>query len=200
VRITVAFATLGLVLVVLPLLSGIGDIVPSLESAFMLGRTNSSDESFNGRGWIWEHLHDYIDQRPLLGYGYGGFWDDHHIQELTALSDSDDFGVAESHDAYIQCLLDLGAIGLAAYLLAMLGGLVRSFASYKTTRAPEFAFSAAFLVFCLANGVLESAIVVSMFLTFIIMAVLIKLGFRSSVAQPHAEPLMIQKQFGEALS
>jgi exopolysaccharide production protein ExoQ len=200
VRITVAFATLGLVLVVLPLLSGIGDIVPSLESVFMLGRTNSSTESFNGRGWIWEHLRDYIDQRPLLGYGYSGFWDDHHIQELTALSDSDDFGVAESHDAYIQCLLDLGAIGLAAYLLAMLGALVRSFALYKTTRAPEFAFSTGFLVFCLANGVLESAIVVSIFLTFIIMAVLIKLGFRSSVAQSRAEPLMIQKQFGEVLS
>jgi exopolysaccharide production protein ExoQ len=195
-RITVAFAVLGLAIVLLPLLSGIEDV----KSAFMLGRTNSSTESFNGRGFIWDSLGPYIDQRPLLGYGYGGFWDPHHIEQLTALSDSDDFGVAESHDAYIQCLLDLGFVGLATYLFAMLGGLLRSFSSYKASRDPEFAFSGAFLVFCLANGVLESAIVVSMFLTFVIMAVLIKLGFRSSVVRRQPETLMIHENFSEVLS
>lgn len=200
VRITAIFAVLGLVIVILPLLSGVGNVVPSLEGALMLGRTNSSTHSFNGRAVIWQNLGNYIDQRPLLGYGYGGFWDHRHIEQLTDVSASENFGVAESHDAYIQCLLDLGIVGLAVYVIAILGGLVRSFASYRTSHAPEFAFSGAFLVFCLANGVLESAIVVSMFLTFLIMAVLIKLGFRNSVARRHQETRLINEQFSEVLS
>jgi exopolysaccharide production protein ExoQ len=152
--------------------------LPGLKGAAMLGRDDSSVDSLNGRTGIWDEVHHYIHERPILGYGYGGFWSERHITEITQILATQTFGVGEAHSAYLECLLDLGFVGLAAYVFALLGGIARSFALYRASQAPAYAFSGAFLIFCVANGLLESAILLSIILTFLIILVLIELGFR----------------------
>jgi exopolysaccharide production protein ExoQ len=158
------------------LLLSLGDaLLPSVKNAAMLGRDDSTVDSFNGRTRIWEEVGYYIQRRPILGYGYGGFWTRRHITEVSA---TEKWAVPEGHSAYLDCLLNLGVVGLLAFVCALLGGVARSFAIHRASQAPAFAFSGAFLIFCVTHGLLESAILLSTLPIFLIASVLIELGFR----------------------
>jgi O-antigen ligase len=150
-------------------------LFPKLKSAVMLGRDDSTADSFNGRLGVWEECLYYIDQRPIFGYGYDGFWTQRHITEI---SETQKWGVAEAHSAYLECLLDLGLVGLAAFVFALVGGIRRSFLFHRASQDAAFAFFGALLTFCVADGFLESAVLLSPLLTFLTMAVLIELEFR----------------------
>ena len=86
--------------------------------------------------------------------------------------------MAEAHSSYIECLLSLGLVGLAAYIFALIVGIKRSFSYLKKSHNVAFAFSGAFLIFCATDGLAESAVLLSPTLSFLTMAVLIELGFR----------------------
>jgi O-antigen ligase len=72
--------------------------------------------SLTGRWPLWERLWDYVRERPLVGYGYEAFWTPEHFAEvaLTIV-----WAPADAHSSYIECLLDLGLIGLAMMVLGM---------------------------------------------------------------------------------
>ncbi len=147
----------------------------ALQRAALLGRDDAPSESLNGRTGVWEECRRYVDRRPMFGYGFGGFWSERHIAEI---SDAQKWGVAQGHSSYVECLLDLGLVGLATFVLVLIGGIARSLAFHRTSRAPAFAFTGAFLTFCVANGLLESAVLRSLQLTVLALVVLIELGFR----------------------
>jgi exopolysaccharide production protein ExoQ len=141
--------------------------LPDLKSAVMLGRDDSSNSSFNGRTGIWDEIGDYVQRRPILGYGYEGFWTPARISEV---SEKEKWGIPNSHSAYLDCLLTLGAVGLIAYVLLLLAGITRAFRYYKFSHDPAYAFCATLLLFCALDGFLESAIVdpsLAMFLALI---------------------------------
>ena len=170
-------ATLGLgTALLVPLVIDGGALIPNLKSAIALSRDNSAVDSFHGRAGVWREVGYYVYKRPILGYGYGGFWNEPHITEISA---TEQWGVSSSHSVYLECLLNVGLVGLAAYIFSLIGGITRSLALYRASQAPAFAFSGAFLIFCAANGVLESAILWSESVTFLMMVVLIKLGLQS---------------------
>ena len=90
------------------LLLVIGGLLPGLNSAIQLGRNDAGDaDTFTGRTMIWEDVGHYIHLRPILGYGYCGFWTPTHINAIWG-------EVTSSHSAYIEYLLTLGIVGLVA--------------------------------------------------------------------------------------
>jgi exopolysaccharide production protein ExoQ len=156
-------------------------MVPKLRDELMLGRGDDHVESFNGRSDIWENVVRFIQQRPMLGYGYGGFWTERHI---TDISEEDNWDVGSAHCAYLERLLDLGAVGLVLFVLTLSGGIERSFMLHRRTQATVFAFSGAFLMFCVVDGLLESIIIDLCLPALITMVVLTRLAFtRESEAQ-----------------
>lgn len=146
----------------------------SLQRVALLGREDTPVESFDGRTSVWDQCASYVTRRPMTGYGFGGFWTPKHISEISA---SQNWGVAEGHSAYVDCLLNLGLVGLVAYVFALVAGIWRSFVLHRISQNSAFAFVGAFLIFCVADGLLESAVVASVSLTFFVAAVLIHLGF-----------------------
>lgn len=173
-----AAAALGLVMAVGILALAFGPtFLPDIKNAVMFGRDDFAADAFHPRTGIWDEVGGYIQERPILGYGYGGFWNQHHINEVSA---SQNWGVGAGHSAYVDCILDLGAVGLAAYVLVLLGGIVRSFTFHKAQGAPYFAFSGSLLIFCLADGLLESAMLEGTFLMFLSMTVLVRIAFACS--------------------
>jgi O-antigen ligase len=149
-------------------------MLPSLKASIMLGRDSSGIDSFNGRTGIWEDVGHYIERRPILGYGYDGFWTLAHISEI---SDEEKWGVPNSHSAYLDYLLTLGAVGLVLYTLLLLGGIRRSLRFQKLSRNSTFAFCGALLVFCALDGLLETAVVDPSPLMFLSWVVLTSLAF-----------------------
>ena len=169
----VAVYALSIVFCLLLLVLG-NTFLPDLKSAVMLGRVDASDGSFNGRTGIWDEIRPYIQRRPILGYGYGGFWTPSHITEI---SEEEKWGIPNSHSAYLDTLLTLGVVGLVAYVLLLCAGIRSAFRLQKLLQNTAYAFWGVLLVFCAIDGLLESAPIEPSLLMFLSAVVLAQLGF-----------------------
>jgi len=75
------------------------------------------DPSLTGRAIIWPYVAAIVAQKPL-GYGYGGYFQDWRGYQDPSLA-SPLLGVLRSaHNNFLECMLNVGIIGLALYLLA----------------------------------------------------------------------------------
>jgi exopolysaccharide production protein ExoQ len=148
--------------------------LPKLQSAFIAGRDSSTIDTFNGRTGIWDDVSYYVRQRPILGYGFGGFWTPAHLSEI---SEQEKWAVPDGHSTYLDYLLTLGSVGMALYILLLILGITSAFRFYRSSRNSTFAFCGALLVFCAFNGVLESAMAGPSVLMFLSMVVLARLAF-----------------------
>ena len=151
-----------------------GTSPPDLKSTALLGRDTSTAASFSGRTEVWEEVEYYIHQHPILGLGYGDFWTP---ARTSIISDEVKWGVPNSHSAYFDYFLTLGAVGLAAYVLSLLLAIRLAFRLQKLSQNSGFAFCGALLVFCSLDGLLESNVAEGSLLMFLSLVVLIKLGF-----------------------
>lgn len=101
-----------------------GLLVATANLAFitdLLGR----DITLTGRTVLWEDLLVPISERPLLGYGWDGFWGGwgSPAQEIWL---QNTWFPPTAHNAPLEYLLNLGAIGLVMWLVMLLRGLWRS--------------------------------------------------------------------------
>ena len=77
----------------------------------LLGR----DANLTGRTPLWQAGIEAIAQRPLLGYGYSGFWhaDSRTVQQIWRAIG---WEAPSGHNGYIDTMLQLGVVGLALFL------------------------------------------------------------------------------------
>src|SRR5579859_8185029 len=139
----------------LALLFVVAGTFQGLEQKLFLARDEGAGvESFAGRSSVWADLIPYMKDRPLQGYGYGGFWTP---TIRSVIDDKEGWEVPDAHSTYIDYILTLGAVGIILYVLSLAAGLLRAFSSFRRTQDPHFAFLAGILIFCLIDGFLESA-------------------------------------------
>ena len=80
---------------------------------------NSSDSSMQGKLWIWEHTIPMIRERPVLGWGFSSI-----LGRLPGIGTPDFvrvFGTGQifidvAHNDVLQVLVNMGFLGLGAYL------------------------------------------------------------------------------------
>jgi exopolysaccharide production protein ExoQ len=174
----------------IPLVVGGGALLPELQAAVTLGRGDSNIHSFNGRTEIWDEVSYYVHRRPVLGYGYGGFWNEDHITEMSA---ENQWGVGAGHSAYLDCLLELGLVGLITYVLAFLLGIRRAFYLHRISHNAAFAFLGAVLVFSALDGLLESILMTPTLPLFVSMIAAIRLACASSPRKPEEASIRISE-------
>jgi exopolysaccharide production protein ExoQ len=124
------------------------------QKLFLARDEGAGVESFAGRSSVWADLVPYMKDRPIQGYGYGGFWTP---TIRSVIDDKEGWEVPDAHSTYIDYILTLGAVGIILYALCLAAGLGRAFSSFRRTQDPHFAFLAGILIFCLVDGFLESA-------------------------------------------
>jgi len=166
---------------------------PVLTDALSMHRDGGAGvESLSGRTQIWQDVTEYILRRPLTGHGYGSFWTPEHI---NAISDEEKWGVPDSHSAYIDYLLTIGAVGLLLYLACMVQGVWRSLSLSYATGNKCIPFMTGILAFGAVDGFLESSIGEGSLLMFLCIIVLVWLAF-TPVPQPRAgiTPLFYERE------
>jgi O-antigen ligase len=85
----------------------------------LLTRLLGRDATLSGRTEIWKHVWPFILRRPLLGWGYAGFW--RGIQgESFNLVAALRFIVFHAHNGYLEIWLELGILGLIFFALSYL--------------------------------------------------------------------------------
>lgn len=111
------------------------------------------DLTLTGRTDIWATLLDFIAERPVLGYGYGAFWEPgsnpgNWVRELLQ------WDAPTAHNGWIEVTLALGLVGLALLALDFLMTLGRAILATVNTWTGVFAlaFCAQFFLFSLSES------------------------------------------------
>ena len=146
---------------------------PFLEEAVRFGRTDSITHTLSGRIPLWEELLSYVWERPLIGYGYEGFWYPDRIVEVGLRVGG--WSASHEHSIYIELLLGLGAVGTGLFcgLVAVLfiSTLKRSLF------AREYRFLLSLIVFGALHGMLETDLLTPDVLLFLFLWLAAEIGF-----------------------
>jgi exopolysaccharide production protein ExoQ len=91
------------------------DISPALQLA-------SDPEAFTGRAAIWTAVIRYFGEYPLLGSGYGSFWNIGEASPILRYIPPGSWieGVSEAHNGYLEMMIQLGGIGFVLVFFATL--------------------------------------------------------------------------------
>jgi O-antigen ligase len=97
-----------------------------LVGVLFLGREFSNWLTLSSRTPIWSYALRSVPARPVLGFGYGGFWNSHRSGEAAQ-----SFGwtnpVSTSCSLYVEALVNTGVIGLALFMSVFIAGYAAAF-------------------------------------------------------------------------
>lgn len=108
---------LRVVMVTLVLLVLISSSIFISNNAETLVGTSGKDLTLSGRSDLWEMIIAKIWERPLLGYGFYGFWTSPDAIKLRATLN----WASNAHNGFLELLLELGFLGF----LTFAAGLIR---------------------------------------------------------------------------
>jgi O-antigen ligase len=112
--------------------------------------------TLTGRIPLWRGVIAMIRRRPLLGYGYSGFWGDASWESKLVTSDT--FDAYYSHDGYLEILLSVGVVGFTLVALFIGSGIRRAVAWAATHRSPHALWPFLFLTFFLFHNITECSL------------------------------------------
>jgi exopolysaccharide production protein ExoQ len=104
----------GLGMVVAPLLFAIVATV-TIDDLLSLLAGAGKDATMSSRIPLWQQLLIFIEQRPLLGWGYDAFFTDANYA-FRIIEEKIFFKPYYAHNGYLEVLLGLGAVGFAAMI------------------------------------------------------------------------------------
>ena len=93
----------------------------------LLGLLGKSSD-LTGRGEIWSQVQGLIDQHPVVGWGWIGYWWP-SIPTLADLAPRKGVTYLQAHDAYLDVWMQTGIIGLVLFAIYVVTTLTRSWAS-----------------------------------------------------------------------
>ncbi len=115
---------------------GIGAVLGALVYAnyaaitYMMGK----DPTLTNRGRIWAAVLAAISKHPVIGYGYGGFWnglrgDSRNIIAAVGIN------ITHAHNGYLNLTVQMGLIGLSLFLFALLVGVKNAITALYSHRS-----------------------------------------------------------------
>jgi exopolysaccharide production protein ExoQ len=88
------------------------------------------DATLTGRTELWRFATQSIRSRPILGYGYGVFWDA-SSQEAALIRSTIKWDAPSAHNGYMDLLLGVGVVGLLLYAVAYVVAVRRAFILFR---------------------------------------------------------------------
>ncbi len=166
----------------------------ALQNAILLGRTEDAN-SLTGRIPLWEELIEvYVPRRFWMGYGFGGFWNPSNVEELY---ETQSWVVPHAHNAFIDVMLQLGAIGLALAVATILCLVGTAMALYDRTKDWGYQFFVGLFAFAAFNSLIESAFILpTLYPTALALMCAASLAlFRTDLADPrHARDVVLTER------
>jgi O-antigen ligase len=120
----------------------------------MMGRS----KDLTGRTDLWRSVGSMILARPLLGYGFSGFWGGASM-ESYAVENYVGWSPEYSHNGYLEILLNLGIVGTVFFLIFLWRGLTHCLYKAEHKKEKEDLWPLAFLVFFIVHNFAECTIV-----------------------------------------
>ncbi len=102
-------------------------ILPAALAAF------GEDATLNGRTSLWAMLWPMIDARPVLGYGFAGFWS---TLDSAPVRDAVGWNLRGAHSGWVETLLAGGVVGAVLWLACWIGVAARALAALRPGSDP----------------------------------------------------------------
>lgn len=117
------------------------------------------DATLTGRTAIWREVLHFVGLRPWFGYGYDAFWRGLQGPSLQ-VSGAVHFPVAHAHNGFLEIVLELGAAGLAVFLLSWLDGWRQLWPAWRAGEVRRIAWPIAVLVLIAAHDLDENTLLI----------------------------------------
>ncbi|HZT87457.1 MAG TPA: O-antigen ligase family protein [Stellaceae bacterium] len=142
--------------IVLLVLGGVALVAMLANETQVLAALNRSP-SLTGRVELWRQALIYIEQRPWLGYGFGGFWrtDSVEANHIWAVIGWDP---PHAHNGWLELGLSLGLLGIVGAACLWFATLWRIFKLLLRGAVDHVPFALAFLGACFVENLTESAL------------------------------------------
>lgn len=128
------------------------------------------DATLTGRTVLWSTVVERIEERPLLGYGYGAFWNTNGVlreQVRTAVG----WDTPHSHNGLLDEWLDVGLVGVLLVLGAYVLALKRAWVELRSEGGIDGLWAMSFLIMLFLGNATESSISQSLLIWTIFVAV-----------------------------
>jgi O-antigen ligase len=120
-------AIIVLISVVLSIVIITASVMFGAEILALLGR----DTTLTGRTDIWQAVWQSILKRPMLGYGFAGFWIGMKGEAINVIA-SVLWDVPHAHNGFLEIMLQLGVIGMAIFILSYLRACSRAWTMIRS--------------------------------------------------------------------
>jgi exopolysaccharide production protein ExoQ len=143
-------------------------------NAEVVFRFLGKDLTLTGRTPIWESLILYVKQSPWLGYGYGAVWIGRDYGIGSFISDQMNYYVVNSHNGYLDLLLEIGIIGVTLVSIVIIATLYKLLSNivYSTRVKSSEVWPVVFLIVLLVYNSTEAALLVQNSVDWILIAFL----------------------------
>ena len=108
-----------------------------------------------GRVPLWLSLMHSIEQRPLLGYGYGGFWVNVNPEMLRVWA-LNPWKPPNAHNGFLEVTLDLGILGLVIAVLFLIVSTRRALAWCRRPDTRWAVYAGCFLIVFIVTSLDET--------------------------------------------
>jgi exopolysaccharide production protein ExoQ len=127
------------------------------------------DLTLTGRTNMWPFILDKIVQSPWLGYGFGAFW--RGLEGPSAdVWYASGWRPPNSHNGYLDLLLELGLVGLSIYLIGFLTSFQKGLAYIRSVKTSDGFWPAIFLTYIVLANLTESTLIIQNNFFFVIQA------------------------------
>jgi O-antigen ligase len=193
----------GAVVVAAFLAGAVGAAVYNVHQGTVTNALNDRT-AFTGRTQIWWTLSNYIGDHPLLGAGYGSFWNIGGSSPVYQYATNWVRDIASGHNGFLDLTTQIGYPGIVLVVVGVLvWPLVRLFGS-PAAQGPRGALIIGLLLFCIGHNMTESSLmdrdaIVEVFLMFaiaLLWTILSERGapYAASSAAPRAFPTMTPRK------
>lgn len=146
---------IGSVFAGIVLLATTAVVIPNLSAVFALFGKKSD---LTGRTELWSQVITAIGRHPWHGYGVYSFWLGLYGPSAPVI-EAVGWDVPHAHNGILDLLLDVGAIGLALFVLAYVAGVLGAVRIYRQSRSQKDLWPLMILIVFAAANLTESSII-----------------------------------------
>jgi len=135
-------------------------VVATFVSAYLdsLSNTYLSPTAFTGRGQIWAALLRYLQDHPLLGSGFGSFWNVGDSSPIFIYGHGYVTTVTVGHSGYLDLMCQVGVPGMLLIVAAVMVWPLIQIISSERISVEKGSLLCAMVLFCMGHNVTESSL------------------------------------------
>jgi exopolysaccharide production protein ExoQ len=115
------------------------------------------DTTLTGRTELWGEVWNSIRVKPILGYGYGAFWESTSSESAT-IRTALGWDAPHSHNTVLDTWLDTGVIGVATFLCMVMVAAARASSALRLTCGIEAAWPSLIILMMIPMNSVESTL------------------------------------------